>query len=729
MANESIKVSFSSINDGITKLGEITNSLSTCSSTLSSAWNKLDVRVRNKLGSNYDTSKIDDIKKKLEEVNTFLGIVLTTYQSADLDLNSYLSVEQLAAIYPGFSELSDERKAIVLSALRYLGLNGAQVMSYGSNFSSEFVNKQFRGDAINHAWCAMFVGSMISYFFGESGNIINPSYASVWKIIGNYGNQIGIAFNPDDRVHYYVSQACINLYNSGNPDYQYSSWQRYVDSFNASHGTNIKVSDWVDESFVPEAGDIIVFSSNNRDSSSKHYYPNDTLANSHIGFVLGTRTVNGVLYIDTVEGNVRNDVEVRSFRADDPYLTGFGHIDYDRFYSDQTAVQKTISQGVDVNASGARVGLLTSGLREFSYSSANAKEAYLVNLANNLGNDSGAIVGATHIPAKVTEEAKVVTTSQKTTDTSEATTQTVATTPTSTPINTSSTTVHTTSTSTYSTTPSTSTHSSYNYVSAPTSTTITTSTPVQETSTTQETKVPEIHVEETSHENKTSPVSWSDIYKEKDKYVEKFVPHKSEETNSLPGSSGDVPIKEEPSAEPVKESVPESVVEPTKVDTPSVKEPVSSQPSVKPTEVREYQDEAEEVDNYVPIEEPVVTEESIKAEETITPEAKVDEPAIDNVPADDDAPYIPTEDDYNYDYDLDYQEGKYDYPNQFNDKPSSVSSEKENNTTPTVEESDIEVKKNNKWIGTAVGLGIATGGAAIVYTVNRNKKKRTEEEE
>ena len=493
---------------------------------MNTLWNKIDYRVRNKLGSNYDVSKIDDVKKRLEEINNFLGIVLITYQAADIDLSSNLNLDQLKAIYPDFANLPDERKAIVLSALRYLGLNGAQVMNYSENFSSQFASKQFRGNAIGHAWCAMFVGSMVSYFFGDQGGIINPSYASVWKIIGNYNNQTGIAFSTDDRVHYYVSQGCLNLYNSGNPNYQFSTWQKNLDAYNATHGTNLKVSDWIKEGFVPEAGDILVFSNNNRTGGEKHYYPNDTLANTHIGFVLGTRTVNGVLYVDTVEGNVRNDVEVRSFRADDPYLVGYGHIDYERFYSDQSAVQKTLNQGIDTRASGATVGLLTSQLLNFNPSSKEAKEAYLVSLAKNLGKNTGATIGAAHIPAASTQSGATTTTVSTTTSTPQTTT----------PVQTSTST-QTTSTSTTTTqTSSPSTHVSQPYhvptPSTPTSTVAPTVAPTiapTVSPTVAPTIAPTITPKPTTEVGETSSKpTWSDIYKDLDKYVEKFKPKPKE---------------------------------------------------------------------------------------------------------------------------------------------------------------------------------------------------------
>ena len=531
MANGGIDIKYDSVEAGAKQLDEIAEKVSSCATSVTSAWDSLDSRIKKKVGSCYDVSKITDIKTRLNNISAFLGILITTYQSADLDLKGSLSVEQLTAIYPGFNSLSDERKAILIAALRYLGMNGAQVLQYGQNFSSQFARQQFRGDSVNSAWCAMFVGSMISYFFGDSaGGIINPSFASVYKIIGTYNNQAGIAFNPDDRVHYYVSQAAINY---GKNNDMFSKWQAYLNSYNSQHGTNLSVNDWVKEGFVPVGGDIIVFNGNNK-GGANNYYPNSTSALTHIGFVLGTRTVNGVTYIDTVEGNVSNDVQVRSFRADDPYIIGYGHIDYERFYSDQTAVQKTISEGIDVRASGATVGLLTRKLLDFNgTASPESKQAYLVNLANNVDNLTGATVGTTHVPATQTEQPAVVQTS-KPTDTNTQTT----------PITTTTTTTRTS-------------NNNYNSYSSPIRTKNYSYSATNESSYTEETKVEEtpITVTEETSDNK---YSFTSLLSSKEKILEELKNKSVNNVSSPQVEETDSPMIDSETGKTIEETISEN---------------------------------------------------------------------------------------------------------------------------------------------------------------------------
>ena len=695
MASGSINVSFSSIESGTSKTSSLAESLDTCSSKLNSAWNSLDSRVRSKLGSNFDTSKIDAMKKRLEDISAFLGIVLVTYQADDINLSGTLTIDQLAAIYPDFANLSDERKAIVLSALRYLGMNGYQVMQYGRNFSSEFANQQFRGDAVNHAWCAMFVGSMVSYFFGTDGGIINPSYASVWKIIGNYGNQIGIAFNPDDRVHYYVSQACLNQNRDGNGGYRFASWQKNLDRFNAQHGTHLQVSDWIQEGFVPSAGDIITFNG----AHNGNYYPGSTTAYTHIGFILGTRTVNGVLYIDTVEGNVRNDVEVRSFRADDPYISGYGHIDYERFYSDQSAVQRTISEGVDVRGTGATVGLLTQRLLAFNPNTAESREAYLVSLANNIGKETSATVGATHIPATQTTDNTVVKTSAETTTSTPSVTATTTTTTTSSPTYIS---YSSTSTPRY----SSSTPGTISYTTSPSTTSTasvstTTESKISESTSTEETAV-------TPTDVKTGKSSWGDIRKDLDKYIEEYKPKPSEPSSSTSSE----PIHEEAQQDPVP-----NVEYPTKEELAQIKETVKETVThSKPTTVKSKPTVVEQEDTTTAIDD--VKEEVIEDKPVDITPIKEEQPVKEEVPV-----VEPTQPEVDESYKpWAEEEEKFDYPNQFEEEPEIVV------PAPVVEEprdDDVAPKKNNSWLGVAAVAGIATGGAAIVYTVN--KKKRSEE--
>lgn len=400
MANEVINIDFSTIDTCASRIAQEEELIQTQINEIHSCYASLDSRVKTQLGGEFDTSELETIKTRLEKTRVFLEEVKRVYSGADIDLSSSLSVDYLEYLYPNFKDLSDDRKAIVLSALRYLGLKGSS-MGYANNFSSQYASSQFMGDT-NHAWCAMFVGSIINYYYGNK-SIIDPSYASVWKIIGNYGNQTGIAFETDDRIHYYVSQALVEKYKANGG---FSDWERNLAEYNKIHGTNKKVTDWINDGFVPQPGDIIVFKKENLSSVGKNAsleeynksvdynkasfirnsksrdYPNDTASYSHIGFVLGTREVNGVTYVDTVEGNVSDDVQVRSFRIDDPYLVGYGHIDYEKFESDKKAIQQMVATGVDTNASKATAGSMSQHL--LALNNGDVKGNYLVNLANNI---------------------------------------------------------------------------------------------------------------------------------------------------------------------------------------------------------------------------------------------------------------------------------------------------------------------------------------------------------
>ena len=407
MANGVINIDFSTIDSCASRIAQEVDLIQSKINEIRNCYSSLDGRVKTQLGGEFDTTELETIKTRLEKTKTFLEEVKRVYSGADIDLSSALSVDYLEYLYPYFKDLSDERKAIVLSCLRYLGLKGNQ-MGYARNFTSQFASSQFVGDT-SHAWCAMFVGSIINYFYGNK-SIIDPSYASVWKIIGNYGNQTGIAFETDDRIHYYVSQALVDKYKATlQPDGScgISGWESNLAAYNSEHGTNIKVTDWINDGYIPQPGDILVFNQSNRytsvgrNASLEDYnksvdynkasfiansksrdYPNDPGSYTHIGFVLGTRQVDGVTYVDTVEGNVVDDVQVRSFRIDDPYLVGYGHIDYEKFESDKNAIQQMLATGVDTNASKATAGSMSQHL--LALKNGDLRGNYLVNLANHI---------------------------------------------------------------------------------------------------------------------------------------------------------------------------------------------------------------------------------------------------------------------------------------------------------------------------------------------------------
>ena len=452
MANEIIDVNFSSLDSCASRIGTIDDTIQAKINEINTCYSSLDSRVKQYLGESYSTNDLQTIYNRLEKIKNFLGEVKSVYSQGDFDLSSSLNVEYLEYLYPDFKDLSDERKAIVLSALRYLGLTADQ-MTYGRNFSSQYSSSQFAGDATEHAWCAMFVGSIINYYFGDK-SIIDPSYASVWKIIGNYNNQTGIAFETDDRIHYYVSQALVEKYKatlqadgtSGLP-----GWEKNLASYNSEHGTNLKVSDWINDGYIPQAGDILVFKQGNHEyvalskndtleeynqktdqnkaafisDMSSHDYPNDISSYTHIGFVLGTRNVDGVTYVDTVEGNVVNDVRVRSFRIDDPYLVGYGHIDYEKFESDKTAIQNMLATGVDTSVSKATAGSMSQHL--LALKTENMRGNYLVNLANNIDSygDTQQVSLVTNSPVGVIQTSTVTTTQEPLKDTMTTVTATV----------------------------------------------------------------------------------------------------------------------------------------------------------------------------------------------------------------------------------------------------------------------------------------------------------------
>ena len=401
MANGVINIDFSTIESCASRIAQEVDLIQLKINEIHNCYSSLDGRVKTQLGGEFDTGELETIKTRLEKTKTFLEEVKKVYSGADIDLSSSLSVDYLEYLYPYFKDLSDERKAIVLSCLRYLGLNGSQ-MSYAKNFTSQFASSQFVGDT-SHAWCAMFVGSIINYFYGNK-SIIDPSYASVWKIIGNYQNQTGIAFETDDRIHYYVSQAMVDKYKAMQERgiNGISNWESNLSAYNQKNGTNLKATDWINDGFIPQAGDIITFKSpansaktmedyNNRVNQAKAAfignnqaldYPNSTGSYTHIGFVLGTREVDGVTYVDTIEGNVSDDVQVRSFRIDDPYLVGYGHIEYEKFESDKNAIQQMLATGVDTNASKATAGSMSQHL--LALKTGDLRGNYLVNLANNI---------------------------------------------------------------------------------------------------------------------------------------------------------------------------------------------------------------------------------------------------------------------------------------------------------------------------------------------------------
>ena len=614
MAQKGININYTNIDTNRTKITDIITEVSTYTSTVKSAWGYLNGRVQNKIGSSFDCQKITDIQDKLEKIEDFLKEVLEVYQSADLDLSAELTMQYLEVVYPEFKNLSDERKAILLSAIRYLGLNGSQVEAYASNFKSQYQNSQFVGDT-NHAWCAMFVGSIINYFYG-SGNIIDKSYASVWKIIGDYNNQSGIAYETDPRIQYYLGGAATEKYLkylNADGSCGLANWESLLNKYNQNHGTNIKVSDWVNQDYKPTPGDIITINmdlgvkgiskgdslqtyNEKTDYNKRVYlnsnngkdYPGGTSAYTHIAFVLGTREVDGVTYVDTIDGNYSNDVQIRSYRIDDPRIAGYGHIEYEQFTADQSAVQKALNAEVDTSRSHATITTASKSLLAFDPST--VKSSYLATKAYNVFSDGTTSQNFVRTLSKNTDSSTQNTAVQ--TSTGAQTTDSVATATSLVATDTSTTDTTTTTTTTTTTSTNSSNYTNYNnYSSSSSSGSSRTSTnntetkpaPTEETKPVDETLSQE-HLEKVIEEVESESAS---IFKRNNEIFEKLYNNKP--TNET------VEVKE---PEPTVQETVAITQKPTEEVKPT--EQVSSpEPELEPsTEVKE--DTKVEVPEYKP---------------------------------------------------------------------------------------------------------------------------------
>lgn len=360
-------INLDSISNSASSIRTVSNSLIDQKNDIVSTLNSVDQRVLSRISTDsFDT--LANSSDRLSTASSVLTEVANTYQLSEDDLDNDLTWDMLELIYPEFKDLCDERKAIIIAAFKYLNLKRNDVYAYASNYKSEYGVQISYAD---YAWCAHFVGSILSYFWGN-GNLIPTSYASVYKIIGLYNGDKGLAFTSDPRISFYMSQAYVAEYNNHrNTDGScgLSNWNAAIARFNSTYDRNKEVSDWIDEDFIPQAGDIVVFNGANNPANINSLFPGGN-SYTHIGFVLGVREVNGELYIDTLEGNVYNDVQVRSFKADDPYLYGFASVKYEEFGDclDTNALNSELSTGIDTNRSGAVVGSVTSKLKGFDVS-------------------------------------------------------------------------------------------------------------------------------------------------------------------------------------------------------------------------------------------------------------------------------------------------------------------------------------------------------------------------
>ncbi len=244
-------------------------------------------------------------------------------------LDSSLDWNLLPLICPDLADISDERKAILISAFKYLGLDGRQVGLCGE------VDTDCQ-------WCANFVGSMVNKYYGV-GNVIPSSYASVWKIIGDYGNDDdGLALTSDPRLGFVFSDA-------------------YTKKWLTSH--NGEDNKWIDQSYIPRSGDLVVFSG----PDSMRFEPTSVTSYTHIGFVVGTTKIDGTTKLMTIEGNVDDDVQVKYYDMDDPYVYGYGRIDYEDFsVLSREAIDNTVNEGIDTSISRATFASALKNLKSFN---------------------------------------------------------------------------------------------------------------------------------------------------------------------------------------------------------------------------------------------------------------------------------------------------------------------------------------------------------------------------
>lgn len=114
----------------------------------------------------------------------------------------------------------------------------------------------------------------------------------------------------------------------GNDGSIYNKWVSETDKYNFDNGTDLKVTDWIDDSYVPTGADLIIFDDK---SNGTLPYLSSGDAYSHIGMVVGVREVDGVKHVDTIEGNVSDRVQFRPYRIDDPSILGYCHTDYEEY--------------------------------------------------------------------------------------------------------------------------------------------------------------------------------------------------------------------------------------------------------------------------------------------------------------------------------------------------------------------------------------------------------------
>lgn len=246
----------------------------------------------------------------------------------DYFLEDYvITPEILNVIYPGFDELSPERKILIYDAIKYANLRRLEAMKNAMNY-----NDSGRSQFPYHtewAWCAMFCGGLINYRFGN-GEVLGRSYESLYKLVGNFNDQVGIAFSEDSRKQFILSSFSVDFLNNPENSSVLDDWKQELDVYNNNNNTNIQYTDWINEDYKPLSGDLIIFNFNDVEENNLRY-PGWSNAFSHVGFVLGVRDINGQLFVDTIEGNVQDSVIIRSFAIDDPVIKGYCHIDYEQY--------------------------------------------------------------------------------------------------------------------------------------------------------------------------------------------------------------------------------------------------------------------------------------------------------------------------------------------------------------------------------------------------------------
>ena len=144
---------------------------------------------------------------------------------ADMVIDNSQWIE-LIKLYPALSNISDQRKAIIMLALTYLGQDDADI------------------NWLSGTWCAKFAGGIINTALGTT---VIANTASVAKVLGLSGNPEGIAYTQDGNYGYVLSRAYTWKYNKYNSEGSgLKGWETAIDKYNKQYGNNVSSKDWID---------------------------------------------------------------------------------------------------------------------------------------------------------------------------------------------------------------------------------------------------------------------------------------------------------------------------------------------------------------------------------------------------------------------------------------------------------------------------------------------------